>query len=176
MSQAAPSGDRLNEGGAPSTGAMQWGASPLWEYRLGLIVSKTTTGPWAMRVIDGRVVPYPNRTRRSAGWLPQPKRANKPPHWHRQPSARRGNTARDRAATRFGRRGASRGAHQISAVDSHQPEPVHQAVGSGGVARRSDLTELRDWVSSAAASDLDASASRAPMQGMNAARMTTVAA
>ena len=31
---------RLNEWCAPSMGANLWGASPLWEYRLGLIVSE----------------------------------------------------------------------------------------------------------------------------------------
>ena len=29
-----------NEGCAPSMGANLWGASPLWEYRLGLIMSR----------------------------------------------------------------------------------------------------------------------------------------
>ena len=57
---------------------------------------------WAMRVINGRVVPYPKRTRRSAGWLSQPKRANEQPHWHRARSARRGNTPRDRVGVSRG--------------------------------------------------------------------------
>ena len=37
----------LNEGCAPSTGANLWGASPLWEYRLGLIESKDNHEPKA---------------------------------------------------------------------------------------------------------------------------------
>ncbi len=35
------------EGCAPSMGANLWGASPLWEYRLGLIVSKDNHEPTA---------------------------------------------------------------------------------------------------------------------------------
>ena len=38
---------RLNEGCAPSMGANLWGESPLWEYRLGLIVSKDNHEPKA---------------------------------------------------------------------------------------------------------------------------------
>ena len=49
----------------------------------------------AMEVMNGRVVPYPKRTRRSAGRLPRPKRANKQSHGHRRHSAQRGNTLRD---------------------------------------------------------------------------------
>ena len=37
----------LSEGCAPSTGANLWGASPLWEYRLGLIESKDNHEPKA---------------------------------------------------------------------------------------------------------------------------------
>ena len=35
-----PQNVRLSEWWVPSMGANLWGASPLWEYRLGLIVSK----------------------------------------------------------------------------------------------------------------------------------------
>ena len=35
------------EGCAPSMGANLWGASPLWEYRFGLIVSKDNHEPKA---------------------------------------------------------------------------------------------------------------------------------
>ena len=38
---------RLSEGCAPSMGANLWGESPLWEYRLGLIVSKANHEPTA---------------------------------------------------------------------------------------------------------------------------------
>jgi hypothetical protein len=38
---------RLNDGCAPSMGANLWGGSPLWEYRLGLIVSKDNHEPKA---------------------------------------------------------------------------------------------------------------------------------
>ena len=50
MVQGARSGlldVRLMEGCAPSMGANLWGASPLWEYRLGLIVSKDNHEPKA---------------------------------------------------------------------------------------------------------------------------------
>ena len=36
-----------SEGCAPSMGANLWGGSPLWEYRLGLIVSKDNHEPKA---------------------------------------------------------------------------------------------------------------------------------
>ena len=38
---------RLSEGCAPSMGANLWGGSPLWEYRLGFIVSKDNHEPTA---------------------------------------------------------------------------------------------------------------------------------
>ena len=42
-----PQSVRLSEGCAPSMGANLWGASPLWEYRLGLNVSKDNHEPKA---------------------------------------------------------------------------------------------------------------------------------
>ena len=42
-----PQSVRLSEGCAPSMGANLWGASPLWEYRLGLNVSKNNHEPKA---------------------------------------------------------------------------------------------------------------------------------
>jgi hypothetical protein len=42
-----PFGVRLNARCAPSMGANLWGASPLWEYRFGLIVSKDNHEPKA---------------------------------------------------------------------------------------------------------------------------------
>ena len=46
---------RLSEGCAPSMGANLWGASPLWEYRLGLIVSKDNHEPKAKAMSRGMV-------------------------------------------------------------------------------------------------------------------------
>ena len=45
----------LNEGCAPSMGANLWGVSPLWEYRLGLIVSKDNHEPKARAMPRGIV-------------------------------------------------------------------------------------------------------------------------
>jgi len=46
---------RLSEGCAPSMGASLWGESPLWEYRLGLIVSKDNHEPKARAMSRGMV-------------------------------------------------------------------------------------------------------------------------
>ena len=46
---------RLSEGCAPSMGANLWGGSPLWECRLGLIVSKDNHEPKARAMSRGMV-------------------------------------------------------------------------------------------------------------------------
>ena len=45
----------VKDGCAPSMGANLWGESPLWEYRLGLIVSKDKQEPKARAMSRGMV-------------------------------------------------------------------------------------------------------------------------
>ena len=53
----------LDGGCAPSMGANLWGESPLWEYRLGLIVSKDNHEPKARAIPRGIVWRKPERKR-----------------------------------------------------------------------------------------------------------------
>ena len=139
-----PLGLRLSEGCAPSMGANLWGASPLWEYRFGLIVSKDNHEPTA------RADPRGNVRRK-----PECKRCEATNRNRIQGRGLRGELAHDSKAHRYaayGKCGAcaptvrvpylGRSAPQAVCVDGGITRMVH--TGSPRTERRGELPAASD--------------------------------